>query len=58
MIGKFEMLFIKKPKNIIEWINTIISLLLKKHSKRYFYYFQTDKIKITSKTKIPWTIDR
>lgn len=57
--GEFEMLFIKKPKNIIGYIKTIISILLKKHyKKQHFEYFQTDKIKITSDIGIPWTIDR
>lgn len=57
--GKFEMLFIKKPKNIIKWINTIILLIFRRHyNKKYFYYFQTNKIKIYSEKSIPWTIDR
>ena len=37
---------------------TIFAILFKKHSnKKYFEYYQTDKIKITSKSGIPWTID-
>lgn len=57
--GEFEMLFIKKPKNIWEYVKTIFAILFKQHyKKQYFEYFQTDKIKITSKTNIPWTIDR
>ncbi|MBO4816543.1 MAG: hypothetical protein J5507_06650 [Clostridia bacterium] len=57
--GKFEMLFIKKPKNIRGYIKTIFAILFKKHNKKeYFEYFKTDKIKITSKIGLPWTIDR
>ena len=57
--GKFEMLFIKKPKNWIGYIKTIFAILFKKHSKKeYFEYFKTDKIKIKSGIGIPWTIDR
>ncbi len=57
--GEFEMLFIKKPKNIWGYVKTIFAILFKQHyKKQYFEYFQTDKIKITSKTNIPWTIDR
>ena len=53
------MLFIKKPKNIIGYIKTIISIIFKQHqNKKYFEYFQTNKIKITSNMGIPWTIDR
>lgn len=55
--GKFEVLFIKKPKNIICWLNTLILLGLKKHKNKYFYYFQTDKIEIESEQKLTWTLD-
>lgn len=56
--GKFEVLFIKKPKNIIGWLKTLTLLLLKKHKSEYFYYFQTDKIEIESNKKLKWTLDR
>jgi len=56
--GEFECLFIKRPEGIIGYIKTIFAILFKKHSnKKYFEYYQTDKIKITSKAGIPWTID-
>lgn len=55
--GKFEVLFIKRPKNIIQWINTLIAVLLKKHNKNYFYYFKTDNIKIESDNNLTWTLD-
>lgn len=57
--GKFEMLFIKKPKNFWGYVKTIFAILLKKHYKKeYFEYFKTDSIKIKSNMGIPWTIDR
>ena len=57
--GEFEMLFIKRPHGIIGYTKTIFAILFRKHNKKqYFEYYQTDKIKIISKTGIPWTIDR
>lgn len=55
--GKFEILFIKKPKNIFRWVATFTALVLKKHTNKYFYYFQTDKIKISSNNNLVWTLD-
>ena len=57
--GEFEMLFIRKPKKFSGYIKTVFAILFKKHNKKkYFEYFKTNKIKITSKAGIPWTIDR
>ena len=55
--GKFELLFIKKPKNISDWFGTIWALLLKQHSKKYFYYKQISNVKIYSNKNITWTLD-
>ena len=56
--GEFEVLLIKRPHGIMGYIKTIIAILRKKHgNKKYFEYYQTDKIKISSKTGVPWTID-
>lgn len=56
--GEFEMLFVKKPKNIWGYIKTIFALLFKKHHKKeYFAYYQTNKIKIKSEKGITWTLD-
>ncbi len=55
--GKFEVLLIKKPKKLLEWIKILNLLIIKKHSKKYFYYFQTDKIEIKSEQNLTWTID-
>ena len=57
--GEFEMLFIKKPKNMWGYLKTINALLWKKHNnKDCFEYYQSDRIKMTSDIGIPWTIDR
>ena len=57
--GEFEMLFIRKPKKITGYIKTIFAILFKQHHKKeYFEYFKTNRIKITSKTGISWTVDR
>lgn len=56
--GEFEMLFIKRPHGIIGYTKTIFAILFRKHNKKkYFEYYQTDKIKIISEAGIPWTID-
>lgn len=56
--GEFEMLFIKRPHGIIGYAKTIFAILFRKHNnKKYFEYYQTDRIRITSETGIPWTID-
>lgn len=57
--GEFEMLFIKRPQGFCGYVKTIFALLLKKHNnKKYFEYYQTNKIRITSEIGIPWTMDR
>ena len=55
--GKFEVLLIKSPKNIIE-LNKIIAALLKQNIKSEFiYYDKTANIEIQSEKKIAWTLD-
>lgn len=55
--GKFEVLLIRKPKKIIDWINTAFLLLAKKHKNKYFYYTQTKEIKFKSNQGLNWTLD-
>lgn len=55
--GKFEMVFVKKPKNIFEFMDMLFALVTKNHNKKYFYSFQSDKVNIKSETSIPWTLD-
>lgn len=56
--GEFEMLFIKRPRKISEWIGVVFALLFKQHhKKKYFEYFQTNEIEIKSEIGITWTLD-
>lgn len=55
--GKFEVLLIKRPKNIFGWIRMLNLLILKRHDRKYFYYAQTDKIEFKSEQNLTWTID-
>jgi len=55
--GKFEMMFVKKPKNVLQFIDMVFALLIKNHNKKYFYFFQTDEVSIKSDAGIPWTLD-
>lgn len=56
--GKFEVLLIKRPKNLLSWIKMLTLVIIKKHKSKYFYYFQTDKIEIKSEKNLTWTLDR
>lgn len=55
--GLFEGLFIKQPKNPLELQAIIGALLLSDVNQDYMLYFKASKIKITSQTVIPWTLD-
>ncbi|MFR8104499.1 MAG: diacylglycerol/lipid kinase family protein [Clostridia bacterium] len=55
--GKFEMLFVKAPKNPIELHKVLSALITQKVSSEYIYYFKTDKITVHSEEKMPWTVD-
>ena len=55
--GKFEMLFVKAPKNLIEF-RKVLSGLLTQHAKSDFiYYYKASQVKIHCETEIPWTVD-
>ncbi len=55
--GKFEMLFVRKPRGPIKFINTLILLLRRKYKEPYFIYAQTGNVKITTKEDVKWTLD-
>lgn len=55
--GKFEVLLIKKPKKIIEFIKLGINLLLKKHNDKHIKFIQSSNIKIETKEDVNWTLD-
>lgn len=56
--GRFEVILIKKPKNILGYIGIIKSILLKDYSEDInIIYSQDEKLKIESEDQIEWTID-
>lgn len=55
--GKYEILFVRKPKNKRGWVNILLSLLFKKYNSKNFIYAQADKIEIKAEKNIPWTLD-
>lgn len=56
--GKFEMILIKKPKNPIHFIKTLISLLRKKYNEPYFVYAQVGNVEFEMIDDLDWTLDR
>lgn len=55
--GKFEMMFIRKPKNIFQIIDISFALIFKNYNRKYFTYFQADEVNIKSSKNIAWTLD-
>lgn len=56
--GKFEAIFIKKPKNPIQTIKIFNSMLQKNYkNKAEIVYFKTDNIDIEIEEELPWTLD-
>ena len=56
--GKFEVILIKKPKNIIGYFSIVKSLLSKNYEKDKNIIFSQDPgLRIVSEEKIEWTID-
>lgn len=54
--GLFEVFLVKSPKNPIE-MQLIINALLMQEQNSFIYAFRTDKLHITSKEAVPWTLD-
>ena len=55
--GLFEVIFIKKPKNMIE-LNAILgSLLLNDYNTEYMYSFKTAELTVECEEEINWTLD-
>lgn len=55
--GKFEMLLIRKPKNMVQFIKTLILLLAKKYKEPYFVYSRVRNVKFNFKEEVKWTLD-
>lgn len=55
--GLFEVVLIRRPKNMLE-LNAILgSLLLNDFNKDYMYYFKTAQLKVESDEEVKWTLD-
>lgn len=55
--GKFEAVFVKKPRNLFELQETINDALASKLNSKHFVYARGNKFKIESKEEIEWTLD-
>ncbi len=55
--GAFEVILIKKPKDIIELQRIITHLIAQDTSTEYLQYFKASDIKVTSLTPVAWCID-
>lgn len=55
--GKFEVLFVRKPENVMQILKTLNCLIIKKYKEPYFVYKQVSNIKIRTKEEIEWTLD-
>lgn len=55
--GIFELILIRRPKNIVE-ISTIVNDLLRSDlSGKYIYYKKISRVKLTSDTELSWSLD-
>ena len=55
--GKFEAIFVKKPKNPIEFQETLNDTLSGQLNSKHFEYFRSSNFKIISEEPINWTLD-
>lgn len=56
--GKFEMIFIRTPANVVELNGIVRALLLESlENNPYIEYCKTNVIKIEAKEEIDWTLD-
>lgn len=55
--GLFEVLLIKKPKSILEFINIITNLSKQNLDDENIIFFQTSNLKISSDTDLHWCLD-
>ena len=55
--GVFEVTLIKKPRNPIELNEIIASLVNLVDDTNMIYSFKTERVKVTAKQEIPWTLD-
>lgn len=54
--GKFEVIFIKNPKTLLDWQN-IVNAIIAREPNENIQFFQTDLIRVKGDMEIPWTLD-
>ncbi|EJX00934.1 hypothetical protein EVA_10961 [gut metagenome] len=52
----FEVMLVRRPKNIIE-LNEIIASLVGTSDTKMIEVFKTSQLSITCEEKVPWTLD-
>lgn len=55
--GEFEVMLVRRPKNLIELQEIITALLIEEFDTKYMYTFKASRITFESKEEIPWTLD-
>ncbi len=55
--GKFEVLLIKRPKNIMNALGTVLSMFNKSYKHDNIIFFHASEIVITSEESLDWAVD-
>ena len=55
--GKFELLLVRAPKNLIELSDCIVALQKQRYNCAMMTFLSAQKLKITANPKMPWTLD-
>ena len=55
--GLFEILLVKKPKNILGYLKIAISILSKKYDQKNIYYLKSKHMQIDFEEGVDWTLD-
>lgn len=55
--GKFEVLLIKSPSNILELNQILFDLSMQNYNSSLMSFFSTSELEITADAEMPWTLD-
>lgn len=55
--GKFELLLVRAPKNLIELSDCIIALQKQRYNCAMMTFLSARELKVTANPKMPWTLD-
>ena len=55
--GKFELLLVRAPKNLIELSDCIVALQKQRYNCAMMTFLSAQNLKITANPKMPWTLD-